>query len=164
MTSRADGTSGFLTGIRLGWDLSHQWGLETRLALASPGVEDPWGQQQLPDADVYFWDASCLYYPLGDTRCRPFFTLGFGLGDFDFFDNQQVRFHETRFNLPLGAGLKYRYSERVALRLEFTDNLTLGSGLLKDTHNLSVTGGVELRLGTGTRRSYWPYNPGHGWW
>ena len=39
----------------------------------------------------------------------------------------------------------------------------LGVGGVENLHNWSTTAGLEVRLG-GTRKAYWPWNPGRHYW
>lgn len=158
-----NGEGGFMVGGRLGYDYTDHWGLETRIAFASPGLVAQGSSVILDNPDVFLWDVNYLWYPLGDTRLRPFLSLGLGLFDLDYTTAQNVRFHDSMFQLPVGGGLKYRYSSNLALRLEFLDQVTFGTGTQNDMHNWSFTAGLECRFG-GRRRSYWPWRPDRSFW
>ena len=180
--------AGVLAGVRLGWDFNYYWGCEARLAVADPEVYDSWrakqAQQAADDAagldpndpyrrrfegrrgnDLVLCDVRFLHYPWGDTRTRPYFAVGMGAASFQFVDRLSTRWEDTVFALPLAVGIKYLENDFLAFRLEFADDITLGGGRTVETvHQFSVTLGAELRFG-GTRRAYWPWNPGrhYGW-
>jgi hypothetical protein len=158
-----DGQAGFLYGARLGWDFERRWGVESRLAASSPGVAATNGITPLPQADLLLWDLQWLWYPTGDTRWRPYVAAGFGLVDIQFMAPANVKYHDTVFGLPIGVGMKYRHSTRVAMRIDLTDNIAFASSQQDTMHNFSVTAGIEARFGGGTRRNYWPWNPGRDW-
>lgn len=167
--------NGVIAGFRIGWDHQHYWGLEMRFAWASLDTYNGWRAEQAagyPNAeaiypggtnDMFFWDTNLMWYPTGDTRCRPYLAAGLGLATVDFADALGTQWSDTMFALPLSVGLKYRCTDHVALRLEATENLVFGSRPIGFFEDLSVTGGVEWRFG-GARRAYWPWNPGRHYW
>lgn len=167
--------NGVIGGFRVGWDHQNYWGLEMRFAWASLDTYNGWRAEQAagyPNAqaiypggtnDMFFWDTNLLWYPTGDTRWRPYLAAGMGLATVDFADALGTEWSDTMFALPLSVGLKYRCTDRIALRLEATENLVFGSRPIGFFEDLSVTGGVEWRFG-GSRRAYWPWNPGRHYW
>jgi hypothetical protein len=157
------GDPGFSYGGRISWDTSASWGVETRIIGGQIGVQDLVGGTDLPPAKLFQWDVNWLYYWTGDTRWRPYFLIGTGLLDIDYF-SAVGRHHTTVFEMPFGIGLKYRHSTRLAFRVELLDNYALNSGVQSDMHNVSLTAGMEFRFGGGRSRSYWPWNPGRNWW
>ena len=178
---------GFFAGYRLGWDYDHYWGCEMRLAFGSVALDDSQRAKDaqaaaddargIPaddpirnrfdarrDSNVVLWDLDLLYYPWGDAAWRPYLMAGLGTARIDFVDRLSVVLDKTVFALPLACGLKYRWNDRLALRLELADNIAFGgSSGLNTLHNLSLTAGVEIRFG-GTRKAYWPWNPGRHYW
>jgi hypothetical protein len=155
-----DQSIGFFYGFRLGWDYDTYWGLETRLGFSELGL-DFVNEPTIVglSTDIVIWDTSLVYYPWGDSRWRPYLSLGIGLVDFDFLDADALRQSDAVVGLPLGFGLKYRHSDWVTLRFDFTDNIALGERADYETmNNLSLTSGLEFRFG-GTRKSYFPWNP-----
>jgi hypothetical protein len=175
--------SGVVGGLRFGWDFNYYWGCETRFAFASPEVFDSHrakdAQQAADDAagiaagdpyrrrfegrrdnELILWDLCLLYYPWGDARVRPYFLVGFGAVSFDFVDRLSTHWADRVFALPLGVGVKYLQNDFLAFRLEFVDDISFGGGKTLETmHNFSLTAGAEIRFG-GSRRAYWPWNPG----
>jgi hypothetical protein len=151
---------GFFYGARLGWDYDEYWGTELRLAFSEVGLEflDEPSVDGLA-SDVLVWDLNLVYYPWGDARWRPFVGAGVGLVDFDFLTATGIRRSEAVFGIPLMAGLKYRQSDWITMRLDVTDNFAFGGRAGFETmNNLSLAGGLEFRFG-GTRKSYFPWNP-----
>lgn len=156
--------TGFLAGFRLGWDWDHFYGFEARFGYSSVALEDARATRNFGDEKIYLVDFSAQYYPWGDARWRPFFTLGLGFADVRLLDDQDRTLHETLFAMPFGLGVKYRWDHRMAFRLEFQDNVAFGGGSRLDTlHNLSLTAGFEYRFGGGARRSYYPWQPSKTW-
>jgi len=180
------GTStGFDGGWRLGWDVSPNLGTETRLAYASPRLYDSYRADRALDlldksaglpaddpqrsrydhreAQVFQWDVDILYYPWGETRLRPYFLTGMGLTNSYFADRLAQYTQTTCLSLPLGLGVKYLCNERLAVRLDCLDDISMSSNHLLTQHNLSLTAGVELRFG-GSRKVYWPWDLGREFW
>jgi len=179
--------TGFGGGYRLGWDAEHYWGLETRFTFASVPVYDSaravraqWDADTAAglaendpqrrrfdagrDADVFQWDVSFLYYPWGDAAWRPYLAVGLGVGQIEAIDRLSRYLDETMFALPVAAGLKYRCDDRLALRIEAADIVDFSrNDEFRNLHNMTYTAGVEIRFG-GTRRAYWPWNPGRHYW
>lgn len=153
---------GAIGGFRLGQDWGNYLGWEMRFAFASLDMNNLGAANYLDDTEDFYWDNSVMYYPLGDSLWRPYFSLGLGLARFQFYNTQGARTDESSFSLPLGMGLKYRYSSWLAFRLDFTDNASFAGGL-PWMNSYSLTAGMEFHFG-GRRRSYQAWNPGkHGW-
>jgi Outer membrane protein beta-barrel domain len=155
---RVDQNVGVVGGFRLGWDFDLNWGLETRLGFSS--LEDqPEAAPLYGSADkVILWDTSVLYYPWGDSRCRPYWTLGLGLSEFRFSDEFGNPIRRNLLEMPFGLGLKYRWHDWVTLRADVTDNLAFGSSGLETMNNISFTTGMEFHFG-GCHKNYWPWEP-----
>lgn len=160
---RVDQDGGLLGDFRLGYDIDYFFGLEARFGIASPSLDYPNRTNAYREADVLLGEISVLYFPWGDAQWRPYARLGLGLADIDFRDEQDQPADNTLFGLPFGGGVKYRLNSRWVLRLDFTDQITFGSGEIETEHNLSVAGGVEWRFG-GARMSYWPWEPSPFLW
>ncbi len=178
---------GFVGGVRVGWDADAFWGLEMRLALgelalvdspraisAQQAADDKAGLEEddplrlrfdrRRELDLLLWDINLILYPLGDTRLRPFAMIGLGTARVSFKDRLSYEYDEIVLGMPVGGGLKWRLNDWLALRCTLTDNITLSGGSGMNTlHELSLTGDVEVRFG-GSRRTYWPWNPGKFYW
>jgi hypothetical protein len=155
----------YFTGFRIGWDYATHFGGETRFGFSKVFLLDATRSVEVGYQQIFYFDSNLLIYPLGDTRWRPFLSIGGGLADVLIVDNVGLRLHPGAFNLPMGCGIKYRYGPRIAFRADFRDNLTFsGAGGLRTLNNIEAVGGVEFRFGGGNRRTYWPWNPSHHWW
>ena len=178
---------GFIGGYRFGWDFDHYWGCETQFGFASVGLYDSDRAKQAQeaadallnldagnpyltrfeprrDAEVFLWDIHFLYYPWGDATWRPYGSIGLGSFHVRFMDRLSNHYSKSYLGLPLALGLKYRYNDWLALRMEVSDNMAFGGGSgFSVLQNLSVTCGLEVRFG-GTRKVYWPYSPGRHYW
>lgn len=178
---------GVLGGVQLGWDTTPYWGFETRFAWAKVEVIDSdraiAAQIAKDDAAglsetdpfrnrfngrrynrVFFWDAHALYYPWGDSALRPYLMVGLGATAMSFMDRTDVSYKDTLFTVPFGVGMKYWMNEFLAARIEAADFMAFGGGqTLEFIHNVTVIGGLEFRFG-GSRRAYWPWNPGRHYW
>ncbi len=152
--------SGGFGGVRLGWDFDYYMGAEMRVGQAKPSIDYPVPSVRVRDnSRAVVWDFSFLYYPWGDAKWRPYALFGLGVAQFDYRDQNDRHFNQLLFGLPWGVGMKYRWDDRLALRVELLDNVAFGSsGGLTTMNNVSLTGGAEFRFG-GARRSYWPWNP-----
>ena len=146
-------------GYRIGKDKSHYYGWEARLGFASPKIYDSSGTFLDYTGDFVFFDGSLLYYPWGDTAWRPYGIAGLGFASFDIVNEMGQTQREITLGMPIGFGVKYRHSPTLIFRFEFLDNVAFGGSNVDLMHNLSLTGGIELRFG-GRRPSYWPWRPG----
>ena len=151
--------SGLIFGGRFGWDFDERWAWEGRVGFASLNVEYPGTVRPSTVADAILWDLQLQVAIFTRPRLKTYFAFGAGMGFFDLVDPYEVAITETVITVPIGLGLKYRYDDWIALRLDFADNLSLGnhSSGLSNVHNLSLVGGLEIRFG-GYQRDYWPWN------
>lgn len=179
---------GFLFGYRMGWDVDDFWGLESRLAWSSMMVADsdraiaaqiaadnaahmsptdPFRQRfdHQRDAELFLWDVDLLYYPTGDAPLRPYVLLGLGYNEVYFLDRLSAGVRQNRLGMPLALGWKWRTQEWLAWRFELGDNLGIafGGDRTRFFHALDITLAAEIRFG-GTRKAYWPWNPGRTYW
>jgi opacity protein-like surface antigen len=155
---RVDQHEGFFGGVRLGWDYDYYWGTELRVGVVGMELADQQGQDLRHMGEVDLFDLSLVYYPWGDSRWRPYCSIGLGFDLFHFQDPQGNGYDEVLLGLPLGLGVKYGLSESVLLRLEVVDNLAIENGLVETMHNVSLAAGMEVRFG-GRKVSYYPWNP-----
>jgi len=144
-------------GYRLGWDFDHYWGAELRLGFSNLDLTDttPMLATGSRTSRDQFWDLNLMYYPWGDSRWRPFVSLGFGAGNFYFKDEAMQPIHETVVTFPLSMGIKYYRHNWLAWRASLTDQWSLGAQGLSSMHNVALTVGVEVHFG-GTRVGYFP--------
>jgi hypothetical protein len=157
---------GFWGGVRLGWDLSEQYGVETRLSFGSldlwdhpnavaaatedgiSGVQDRWVRP-------VEWDVVLLYYPTENDPWRPYVFWGVGLSRIDFADYSGTSYEGTYFTMPLGIGLKFRPRSGPVMRFELVDQVVFPSRF-NTTHHFAFTVGLEMRFGR-QRQIYWPW-------
>ncbi len=157
--TRTSTSPGVIGGIRAGWDLNHYWGTEARLAWSTGHFHDQLlGGEIDCSTGTYFFDVDLLYYPWGDTRWRPYFLVGFGTSQVAYYEEPANSFG-SHLSTPLAVGVKYRWNEFFAWRLEFGDDIAYAWNPHNALHSLSATIGLEYRFG-GTRKAYWPWNPG----
>ena len=177
---------GFYGGYRLGWDHDPHWGAETRFAfgavdlydsqqaIAAEAIADtlkgipadsPWRHRfdVCRDANLFQWDVDLVFYPCGDTLLRPYVMIGLGLTTVSFMDRLSEHNHVAALSVPMGAGVKYLWTDRIALRLDLINDTAFGGKGIMGMNNSALTGGVEIRLG-GTQRAYWPWNPSRNYW
>jgi hypothetical protein len=159
ISGSVDQDSGVIGGVRLGWDIDPRWALETRFAKANIEIIDSRSAIQLQENDPLFWDTSLLYFPWGQTRARPFLTFGAGVANHSFVNDQGQQLNSLVFGFPVGLGLKYRLTERVAARGELVDNFTFAGSGIDAMHTITLTAGLEVRFG-GRKVSYFPWDPG----
>lgn len=152
-----DQRGGLLTGLRVGVDLHHYLGVETRLGFSHTDslFLANGGTSTIDDALL---DANLLYYPLGDARWRPYASLGIGLHRFEYYDTLYQKTVDTLLQMPIGLGVKYHLHNWMSIRLDMRDNLAFGQRDLATMNNFSVTGGIEFRFG-GRRTTYFPFDP-----
>ena len=163
VSNRVDQGDTAFMGLRLGFDFDHYWGLEGRYAFARPELTDGQGAP-LPDhGRDYFTDVSLVHYPFGDSRWRPYLSLGLGFQTFRFNDDLHRRVSESLFSMPLGTGIKYFYGPWCSLRFDLVDNIAIGNAHVSGMHNVSFLAGVEYRFG-GRRQSYYPWHNNTAYW
>lgn len=150
-------------GARLGYDFDHFWGMEGRWAFARPDLADGAGNPFFPASRNNFADVSLVYYPLGDTRWRPYLLAGLGFQTFRFNNDLGQRISEAALEIPLGFGVKYFYGPWFTLRFDVVDNIAIGNERLSGMSNVSLVAGAEFRFG-GRRPSYFPWHNNTTYW
>jgi hypothetical protein len=167
--------TGTLAGLRLGWDMGDDWGMEMRFATANTPLYDseaaiaaqqnisglplpsPYGTR---NSDQFLWDIDFLYYPWGDDSFRPYLLFGLGTDRIKFTDRLGTNYARILLGMPVGLGVKTRLNDWLIFRMECTDNMAFAGGsIFQSQHNISLTGAFEVRLGR-TKIQYWPWNPG----
>jgi hypothetical protein len=143
----SDVPNGPMVAKRYGWDFADNWGLEVRLADAWLGESHRFNPAKQQTEGILFGDMSLLYYPLGNTRLRPYATLGGGVADFKIANDQNEKVHRLLANVPFGVGVKYPLNGWLVLRAELLDGVCIGGDGLPTLNNVSLTGGVEVRFG-----------------
>jgi len=148
----------FFGGYRFGWDFDHYWGTEMRFGFARLDLRDKPGV-----TSDFFWDLHLLRYPWGDSRWRPFASVGIGTTNFRFTDSTGTHFNEYVVHFSISFGMKYYHRKWLVFRVDVLDNIAIGGGGLNTMRNVSLTGGAEIRFGD-WRRGYYPWNPSTMYW
>jgi hypothetical protein len=169
--------TGTLAGMRFGWDMDDDWGMELRLATANIPIydADPAFEAQLAqtgnglpipylagtrNADHFICDIDFLYYPWGDASLRPYLLFGVGTDRIKFTDRMGTNYARILLGMPVGLGVKMHLNDWLIFRVEATENMAFAGGsIFQAQQNFSLTGALEVRLGR-TKMQYWPWDPG----
>jgi hypothetical protein len=152
--------TGFIAGVRVGYDFDEDWGMEMRLASANFPLESGYSSATQHNSDHFLWDIDFLYYPWGDAAVRPYFLMGIGTSRIKFVDQASIPYARILAGMPFGVGLKWRASDWFIFRMECLDNVAFAGGsIIQMQHNISFTAGFEIRFGR-PRVQYWPWDPG----
>jgi hypothetical protein len=149
--------------IYFGWNWDYYWGSEFLYSYATPELRNRVAEGNPKSDRLAHWDYSYLYYPWGDSWIRPYWRFGIGNTKFDFPHDDGRRRDEWVLSTPFGVGVKYPVRRWLALRTEFTDQLSWANSGVATQHNLTLNFGFEFHFG-GHRKSYWPWNPGMEFW
>ncbi len=150
-------------GVRIGWDFDYYWGIEWRYARADPNAQFSTPQPVPNEVSYSLSDIDLIYYPWGDSKVRPYYLLGIGAAQIDFTDDAGINHDATLATMPLGIGIQFHQASWLLWRLEILDNLSFGADGLSTMHNVSITAGMELRLGA-RPASYWPWRTSRKIW
>jgi len=150
-------------GLRIGWDFDYYWGIEWRLGSANPEVLFATPQSFSNNESYSVSDIDLLYYPWGDSKVRPYLLLGMGAAQIDFLDDAGINHNTTLATLPFGGGVQFHLWPWLVWRVDVLDNLSFGADGLSSLHNVSITAGMELRLGA-KPHSYWPWRSSRSIW
>ncbi|NOY29958.1 MAG: hypothetical protein GXP28_07200 [Planctomycetes bacterium] len=150
-------------GVRIGWDFDYYWGIEWRYARADPNAQFDTPQPSPNDVSYSLSDVSLIYYPWGDSKVRPYALLGIGAAQIDFTDDAGINHDATLATMPLGVGIQFHQASWLLWRLEVLNNLSFGDDGLSTMNNISITAGMELRLGA-RPASYWPWRTSRKIW
>ena len=172
--------SGGTGGLTFGYNFNDYWGLESRLHFASIDIkdtdqarkiiEDVLGPGVIPlwttrSNELTILDAAVHYYLLGNAKWRPYFKYGLGVGQQNFVDIFGQKQSSDIITMPLGAGVRYWWNERLAIQADLVDNVIFSSGNTKTQNNFAFTVGITYAFGTGKKNPpvhYWPATPSMG--
>lgn len=158
--------TGNLFGGRWGWDVARYVGVETRLGYVRTTLNDTLHPLIPSHENLLFWDADLMFYPLGDTKWRPFAMLGLGLVDLGFIDDRGRQWHQDLITMPFSVGIKYRLDNLNAVRFEVSDIVIFGNNHGGNgqhvMHNVAVLFAYERRFGL-PHRSYFPHRDASLW-
>ncbi|MFO7906115.1 MAG: outer membrane beta-barrel protein [Planctomycetota bacterium] len=148
--------SGFFSGVRLGTDLNHYWGSELRFSLFYINTTFSDGSRGT-DSRNLVGDANLLHYPWGDSRWRPYGSIGLGFAGVHFSDQNGAAVDHTGLQLPVGLGVKYLWRNWLAWRLDIKDNIAFSGNGVNTTDNWSFVGSVEVHWGSKSSTRYAPW-------
>lgn len=134
-------------GLRWGNDFAPHWGWELRSVFYSPRLAYP--QATTPQSDIahdWFLDLNVLHYPWGDTRLRPYWSVGLGGAQFKFQDANGRDRSEWLVDVPLALGCKYYLKPWLELRGELGDTVIFGHEDVHFMNNLSLSIGLDIHL------------------
>jgi OOP family OmpA-OmpF porin len=134
-------------GLREGYNFTKNIGIEGSIEFVHASVDDltkPEGGNPsfgAPASAVtsYLYHIDGIYHFLPDGDFNPFVTAGAGVAIY----HPNVNSTNGRFLTDVGAGAKYWFSDRAALRVEVRDIITFDRTL----NNIEVTGGIGFALG-----------------
>jgi hypothetical protein len=163
ITNRVSQDNVLFGGLRLGWDFDYYWGLEWRLGWAQPNASFAEPLVEPVDVSYVVSDVDILYYPWGDSKVRPYLLWGLGVTQLDFRDDADLNRHATLATMPFGAGVQFHQWPWLVWRLEVLNNLAFGADQVSTMNNISLSGGMEWRLGA-RPASYWPWRTSRKVW
>lgn len=143
LTSGVDQQTDWFDGLRIGNDFAPCWGWEIRSAFFSPDLTYSTPAQSGFARD-WFLDLNVLHYPWGDTRVRPFWSIGLGGAQFKFTDEANRDIREWVVDVPLSIGCKYHWKPWLVVRGELTDTIVFGNENVDTQNNLSLSVGAEV--------------------
>jgi hypothetical protein len=150
-------------GLRFGFDFDYFWGTEWRFAWADPRASFATPSEAPNDVRFVVSDIDVLYYPWGDSKVRPYLLWGLGVTQLGFVDDTGFSRHATLVTMPFGAGVQYHQWPWLVWRLEILDNLAFGADQISTMNNVSLSVGMEWRLGA-RPASYWPWRTSRKIW
>ncbi len=123
-------------GLRMGYDLSRNWGIE-----AAGDYIATKSDADLGDAVVYGGRLEALYYYTPDEKLVPYFAVGAGGRSLKYDDFSDL--DRGHFLVDWGLGAKYSLSDNLALRADIRHMI-----LINDTiQNLEATVGLSYLIG-----------------
>ncbi len=162
VSDQLDQSNSAIGGARLGIDFDYYWGLEARFAYSNPDTFLPGVPSVVGSSHNYYVDLNLMYYPWGDSRWRPFASIGLGAGTYRFQEGN-LSASDSGLRVPLTAGLKYFYSPWFTLRCDMQYSPTFGSDNFDMQNDFILSMGAEIRFG-GRRQSYYPWHSGTTFW
>ncbi len=151
-------------GARLGLDFSPYWGLEGRFAYSNPDTFIPGIPLVIGNSHNYYVDLNLMYYPWGDSRWRPYFSVGLGASTYRFNDTAtSIAVSDSGLRVPLAVGLKYFYSPWFTFRFDAQLSPTFTTENFDQQTEFMLSMGAEIRFG-GKKQSYFPWHSGTAYW
>ena len=125
-------------GMRLGYAITPNWGVETGVTYARPSANGRNGNLVNVRGDI-------LYHFFPNKKLVPFLAVGGGWMDADYL--AQV---DSNATMDVGAGLKYYLNDSVALRTDFRQVMLLGPKTADGSscsQNSEITIGLTFQFG-----------------
>jgi OOP family OmpA-OmpF porin len=123
-------------GIRMGYDLSRNWGIEAAGDYLTTKSDAAQG-----DAVVYGGRLEALYYYTPEKKLVPYFAVGAGGRSLKYDDHSNL--DRNHFLIDWGLGAKYSLTDNLALRADIRHMI-----LINDTiQNLEATLGISYLIG-----------------
>lgn len=163
VTSTVPGDYDVIGSVYFGCDWDYYWGSEFQYAYSTPELHNTVATDSAVTNRLSTWNFSCLYYPWGDSKFRPYWRFGLGDAYFDIPTTEGTRRNERLWATPYGIGLQYPLRPWLASRIELTDYLAWGAHDVNTQHLLTLNFGLEFRFGS-KRKAYWPWNPDSKVW
>lgn len=141
-------------GGRIGYNITNRFGIDLSAAYVRGHVDDRSkaftreGQFTSPidGVNITFFHLDLLYHFMPETRFNPYLVAGFGAVNY----SPRINTHNMSV-VNFGAGAKYWLTDRVALRFDVRDNMTIDEQI----SNVQVTLGAVLAFG-GTSKAVAP--------
>lgn len=123
-------------GLTLGFNYTENWA--TEFTLNYVGTEDEEDKRGDIDVGIFRWDV--LYHFFPKSPVVPYLAAGLG----GLYDNPDEGSSDLDFMVDWGGGLKYYFTENVALRADVRHIYEVDD----DFHNLLVSGGLVIQFGS----------------
>ena len=128
-------------GLGIGYRFDNPWGIE----LTYQTMETDFDTAALGDADIDLWRLDGLYHFKTNSEINPFISFGYGKADYDL----DFISDEDENQINLGAGVKWFFSDKAALRGDFK----LYEGNDNDAIESAISVGLHFALGGSNRTS-----------
>ncbi|MFT7218402.1 MAG: OOP family OmpA-OmpF porin [Candidatus Azotimanducaceae bacterium] len=127
-------------GLGVGYRFDSPWGIE----FTYQTMETDFDNAALGDADIDLWRLDGLYHFKTENDVNPFLSFGYGRSDYDL----ELISDEGENQINIGAGVKWFFSEKAALRGDFK----LYEGNREETVESAISLGLHFALG-GSKRA-----------
>jgi opacity protein-like surface antigen len=163
LTQTANLENEVVAGFRVGYDFDYFWGLDWRFSWSNPNIGLDGSDVMSRNGSYFASDVNLKYYPWGDSKVRPFWSLGTGMMHLEYVDLIGISENVTLVTMPVGVGVEFPQFPWLAWRLEMLDNIAFGADGVETLNNFSFIAGMEWRFGA-KPNSYWPWRPARNMW
>lgn len=148
ITDQVKFDDGLYTGLRIARAYDDRFTTEFRLAYGRIDVYNLQGEANTREGEVFIGGSSLVFSPRVGPRLRPFISAGGGFAHLDFTDQNGTIYREFVPAFSPGAGLEYRVTNALQLRLDVRDQILFGRATGLETMNhLTVAAALEYRFG-----------------